>query len=94
MGVLDGFKPADISVSNRTGKWRPSEIVAEFLSAGEVCMAKDFADESEFKGTIHSLRQYLQRPPGNKLGVSVHQRGRTIMLCNHNLMGESDGILD
>lgn len=80
MSLLDGFKPIEPTRSYRS-KWRSAEMISEFLAMEETCIGKEYEDEEELKGRMNSLRQYLQRPPGSKLGVSVHQRGNMIILC-------------
>lgn len=79
MSMLDGFKPIE-PTRNYRSRWQPAEMVAEFLAMEETCIGKEYEDEEELKGRMNSLRQYLQRPPGKYMGVSVHQRGRLLIL--------------
>ena len=77
---LEGFKPTTLR-SYSHSKWQPAEIVAAFLDQEETCMGKEYEDEAELRKLVDSLRQYLQRPQGRRLGVSVHKRGRFVVLC-------------
>lgn len=88
MSLLDGFEPITPKRNFRS-KWQPAEMVAEFLAMEEICIGKEYQDEEELKGRMNSLRQYLQRPPGKYLGVSVHKSGNMIILCKDGGQNEN-----